>query len=98
MTKIHWRIISIIFLLLILIGCQSSAGDDELEGRISLWHSWSPEEARVLQEALTQFEEIHPKVQIITVAIPEGEILEEFNQVGNNGLGPGVDDWRRQLD
>jgi arabinogalactan oligomer/maltooligosaccharide transport system substrate-binding protein len=101
MTKIHWRITGIIFLLLILSGCQSSAGDDELEGRISLWHSYSPEEARVLQEALTQFEEIHPKVQIITIAMPEGQMLEQFYKVGNNGLGPGLmigdDSWISDL-
>ena len=101
MTRNHWQITGMIFLLLILIGCQSVAGDDEISGRIVLWHSWSPEEARVLQEALTQFEEIHPKVHIITVALPESQLLEEFYQVGNDGLGPGLmigdDSWISDL-
>ncbi|MBE2220241.1 MAG: extracellular solute-binding protein [Anaerolineae bacterium] len=101
MKRRYWQITGLIFLLLIVGGCQSDAGEDELEGRIALWHSWSPEEARVLQEALTQFEEIHPNVKIITVAIPEDQILEEFYQVGNDGLGPGLmignDSWISDL-
>jgi arabinogalactan oligomer / maltooligosaccharide transport system substrate-binding protein len=100
MMRIQWRLIGIIFLLLVLIGCQAAEGDD-LKGRIALWHSLSPEETIVLDDALTQFTQIHPDVDIIAVAFPEDQMLETFYQVGNDGLGPGLmigdDSWISDL-
>ncbi len=87
----------IALLLLGLSGCQSARSGDELSGRVTLWHRWPPEEAAVLEEALAEFQEIHPHAQIATVALPEDEILSEFIDAGNDGLGPGLlladDDW-----
>jgi maltose-binding protein MalE len=55
----------------------------------------------VLDEALAQFQEIHPKVSIISVALPEDQILNEFITSGNAGLGPGLlignDSWIGEL-
>lgn len=95
-------IITLLFpLLLLLIGCSASQPGDELKGRISIWHSWSPAEAIVLEQALAEFQEIHPKVNIITFAIPEDKILDEFIDAGNDGLAPGIllgsDSWIGEL-
>ena len=101
MTRRQLKVIWLLFLLLIMVSCQSTLPDDELNGRIILWHSWSAAEAVVLEEALAQFQEIHPNVRIITVALPEDQILQEFNDVGNDGLGPGLlignDSWIGEL-
>ena len=95
--KIGW----LLLLLLILAGCRAETPDDELSGRITLWHSWSAAEAAVLNEALAEFQELHPEVRVIPVALPEDQILEEFIAAGNDGLGPGVligaDSWIGEL-
>ena len=101
MTRKRWRIAGIVFLLLLMAGCQSPAPDDELKGRIILWHSWTPTEAAVLDAALAQFQAIHPQVHISTVALPRDQIMQEFYRVGDDGLGPGMliggDSWIGEL-
>lgn len=93
----RFRIAWLLFLLLLIVGCRATSPEDELSGRITLWHSWSEEDAVVLEEALAQFEEIHPEVRIVPVALPEDQILGEFNRSGNDGTGPalliGDDSW-----
>ena len=94
---------AILLLVLLLVGgCQTNLGDDDaLRGRITLWHSWPSTDAVVLEETLAQFQEIHPDVHIITVAMPPDQILEEFINTGTDGLGPdlliGADDWIKDL-
>ena len=96
---IEWRlrIFTLLFLLFLLVGCRATSPGDELSGRITLWHSWPEEDVVVLEEALAQFQEIHPDVRIMPVAFTADQILEEFNKSGNDGLGPalliGYDSW-----
>ena len=86
----------LVFLLLVA-GCQSNQGDDELKGPVTLWHSGSASEAAVLDEAIIQFQEIHPEVKVITVGWPRDEILNKFQRSGRDGVGPdlliGNDSW-----
>ncbi len=95
------RIFTLLFLLFLIVSCQPNSPDDELSGRITLWHSWSEEDAVVLEEALAQFQEIHPNVRIVPVALPTDQILDEFNKSGIDGLGPalliGNDSWIGEL-
>ncbi len=95
------QVMGLILLLLASVSCRSNVADDELNGRVTLWHSWSAAEAEVLDEALAQFQEIHPNVQIITFALPEDQILKEFVAAGKDGLGPGIligdDSWIGEL-
>lgn len=91
------------FLLLFMLigGCRASAPEDELAGRVTFWHSWPPEEAPVLQEALARFQEIHPDVRITAIAVPEDSILDAYRNAANDGLGPslmlGSDSWIGEL-
>lgn len=93
----YFKGIGCLILLLILCGCQFDTPDVGLNGRVTLWHSWTPDEALVLEKALDQFQEIHPNVQIITTAFPYDQILTEFMVAGKEGLGPslllGTDNW-----
>lgn len=92
-----WMLIS----LFILPGCQGNQIQDELHGRVTLWHSWPPAEAAELDADLARFEEIHPGVQIITLSLPENQFLEELITAGQDGLGPalflGKDEWISDL-
>jgi multiple sugar transport system substrate-binding protein len=91
----------ILMLLLVLAGCQSDQDPDALRGPVTLWHSWAPSEAAVLDESITQFEELHPEVDVIVVSLPDDELLDVFRRSGGDGLGPallmGRNEWIGQL-
>ncbi|MDX1417605.1 MAG: extracellular solute-binding protein, partial [Candidatus Promineifilaceae bacterium] len=91
----------ILIILLPLIGCQPGAAEDELSGRVTLWHSWSAEDTITLESALALFEEIHPAVRVVSIAIPRDRILEEFIRSADDGLGPamliGNSNWTAEL-
>jgi maltose-binding protein MalE len=82
---------------LFLAGCRSNQDEDALHGRVTLWHSWPASEAVVLQDAIAQFQEIHPDVRVITVSLPREQLLAEFQKAGKDGFGPalliGNDTW-----
>jgi maltose-binding protein MalE len=96
-----FRIVSLLFFLLILASCQPAAPDDELDGRVTLWHSWTAEEAMVLKGALNEFQEINPGVTVVSVALPPEELLDQFEKAAADGLGPdlllGSSDWIANL-
>lgn len=64
------------------------AADDELSGRILFWHSWSGEEAVVLNDMLAQFSALHPRVRIITTPFSQTAIQDAYVQRTRAGLGP----------
>ena len=101
MSKQQLRTASLLFFILLIVGCRPDSPNDEMRGRITVWHSWPEEDAVVLEEAVDQFEEIHPGVRIVPVSLPEDRILEEFKKSGNDGLGPalliGDDSWIGEL-
>ncbi|NJN53962.1 MAG: extracellular solute-binding protein [Anaerolineae bacterium] len=101
MIKQQLRIALLLFLILLIVSCRPDSQNDEMRGRITVWHSWPEENAVVLEKALEQFEEIHPGVRIVSVALPEDRILDEFKNSGNDGLGPalliGNDSWIGEL-
>jgi arabinogalactan oligomer/maltooligosaccharide transport system substrate-binding protein len=101
MTGHRLKIVWLFWALLLLASCQVETPADELSGRLTLWHSWSEAEAVILNEALAEFQELHPEVRIIPVAIPEDQILAEFIDAGQAGLGPslliGTDGWIGEL-
>ena len=96
------RLITLFLMLLALSSCQLfRQNDDEISGRVVLWHGWTPEETAILEDALDEFREIHPQVTVASLAMPRGEILEQYKQSANDGLAPdlllGSSDWVREL-
>jgi ABC-type glycerol-3-phosphate transport system substrate-binding protein len=72
-----------------------------LGGYVTVWHGWSPAEERVLQESLRQYEEIHPNVRVVAVAISKEQLLDEFRAAGRRGVSPdlllGSSSWIDEL-
>jgi ABC-type glycerol-3-phosphate transport system substrate-binding protein len=62
--------------------------DGQLSGRILFWHSWSGEEAVVLNDMLNQFSALHPGVRIITTVFDETAIHSAYTERTRAGLGP----------
>jgi len=96
------RFLPVFLFILLANGCRSvQTNDDALSARILVWHSWTSEEAEVLEEALLDFQEIHPEVGIISASIPPGDLLSQFRQSAANGLGPdlllGSSEWIQEL-
>ena len=96
------HLITSLLMLLALSSCQLfRQGDDELSGRVVLWHGWTPEEMAILEEALDEFREIHPQVTVASLALPRGDLLEQYKQSADDGLAPdlllGSSDWVREL-
>lgn len=96
-----WLIACLLLLSLALSGCQPVAGDGELRGRVTLWHGWTGTEVVELREALERFQEVYPGVQVVELALPEGQILEEFTNAAHDGLAPdvliGQNRWIKEL-
>ncbi len=95
------RILGLGLALFLLLGCQPVTPEDDLNGRITIWHSWSGQDAVVLREMLDRFQEIHPNVRVVDLGMPADQILAEFKDAAQNGLAPGVvigqDGWIREL-
>lgn len=93
----QWKSIGYFVFLLVLSSCQLTSSNDQLSGRVTIWHTWTPEETLVLDQALAEFEEIHPNVHIVSVAFSYDQILAEFMEAGKEGLGPtlifGTNSW-----
>ena len=92
------NLVLLIFLILALSGCQSTPENlGALSGRVILWHSWTPNETLVLEQALAEFREINPQVTIVALALSSDQLLEQFQQSAKDGLGPdlllGSKDW-----
>jgi arabinogalactan oligomer/maltooligosaccharide transport system substrate-binding protein len=99
--RIGWLAATALAVALILASCGNERPEDKLKGRITLWHSWTEAEAAVLGEALAEYQELHPEVRVIPVALPQDQLLEEFIDAGIDGLGPGLligkDNWIGEL-
>ncbi|MCB0179551.1 MAG: extracellular solute-binding protein [Anaerolineae bacterium] len=93
----HKTILLMVFLLGVS-GCRSTPNNTgALSGHVILWHSWSPDEALVLEQALAEFRESNPQVTLVTLALPADDLLARFEQSANDGAGPdlllGSTDW-----
>lgn len=89
-------------LFLGLVSCRGFLSETQrINGRIIVWHSWNSTETAVLLEALRDFQEINPGVQVINVPLTPNELLPRFIQAAREGSGPdlliGSDDWIQEL-
>lgn len=82
---------AVIVLVLLTTACGAlgrGANSDELSGRLLFWHSWTGEEAVVLNDMLNQFSALHPNVRVIATAFSEETIGNSYIQRTRAGLGP----------
>ena len=83
-------------IVVLLAGCARldtpfSTRADEREivrERLLLWHTWTGDEAQVLNEKLDRYMELVPDVRIIALSIPEARIVQKFAEQNARGLGP----------
>ena len=84
-------------------GCQTTMTPEtpRITGRALLWHGWSDGEADFLEQLVDNFSAINPETRIITIAVPQGELLAQYQASTAQGIGPdlviGSSDWVRPL-
>jgi len=94
------KYLTILLFLFLLLSCTAS-DEEQLSGRILLWHRFDEADTVVLHGMLTKFSEIYPAVQVVSAAIPPDELLTRYENTAAQGLGPdlliGANDWIHQL-
>ncbi|MCB0192010.1 MAG: extracellular solute-binding protein [Anaerolineae bacterium] len=95
--KINTLITTLIVTLwisLLLTACGVEAGSNtaatarQAEGAILLWHDWTGAESAYLNSLLDRFRQLHPQVSVISVAVPQDELVATFQERTEAGLGP----------
>ena len=75
----------------------TAAGEPELEGVISLWHSWNETETQGLIEIIDRFQNLHPGVLFDVLYIPFEELRTKYEATVESGQGPmallGPSEW-----
>lgn len=72
-------------------GTDSLTGRDQgdtLSGRVLLWHTWTGEEGRALDEMLANYQRLNPGVQILSVAVEADRLVSRLADRSSAGLGP----------
>ena len=75
-----------------LTGCanplRSQPAANDLRGALLVWHNWPEPESQIIQQLLTDFMRIHPRVTIVNEYVPSAELDERFIAQMAAGLGP----------
>ncbi|MCA9951735.1 MAG: extracellular solute-binding protein [Anaerolineales bacterium] len=76
----------------VLTGCTTPPSPQEstIKGRILFWHTWQGTEAQVLNDLIADFTTLHPGVDVITVPVSAGTIVNRFQDRSVSGLGPDI--------
>ena len=77
----------------LIAACTGSAADiNDLQGprsdRILIWHTWTDEDAVILNEMLEAYRELNPGVDVISVAVPESLFVTRYADRNAAGFGP----------
>lgn len=95
-----FKILIMLLCSLLLVACNFDAdnsNNNQLSGRILLWHGFNEEESVVLHSILDQFGSIYADIQVVSAAVPEEEFLLRYQNTAAQGLGPdlliGSSDW-----
>jgi arabinogalactan oligomer/maltooligosaccharide transport system substrate-binding protein len=84
----------ILIIALLLPACDpagaasTQAGGPQLNGYLLLWHDWTGPESSVLNNLLDQFQQLHPGVTVISMAVPSDQLVQSFTSRVAAGLGP----------
>lgn len=81
--------------LSVFAGCKTQPAEQAIT--ITIWHSWSGSELDVLNQAITQYNTLHPKVTINTLQTPFDQLQNKYQTEAASGGGPdilvGPADW-----
>ncbi|MCB0226661.1 MAG: carbohydrate ABC transporter substrate-binding protein, partial [Anaerolineae bacterium] len=97
--KIKTLIVTFIITLLVslpLTACGSETESNatatarQSKGTILLWHDWTGAESAYLNSLLDRYRQLHPGVNVISVAVPGDELVATFRERTEAGLGPDV--------
>lgn len=82
------------WLLVLVVMIWGTACTHDVSGRkplkqpILLWHAWNERETKVLNELLARFATIYPENVVIQQGFSAEELLAQFRQQAQRGLGP----------
>ncbi len=62
--------------------------DDNPRGRVLLWHSWTGEDGRALEQMLASYQSLSPGVEVLAVAVDLDRLSSRLGDRSNSGLGP----------
>lgn len=77
------------FALLALVGCLTRTAFAE-KTRVVLWHPQRGEERAVLEALLRRYEALHPDVEVVPLAVPDGPFKDKLTRFVSRGAGPDV--------
>lgn len=84
MTRIR-RLVWLLAAVGLIAGCNVA---DARPARLLLWHTWSGEQATTLNAMIAAYRDLNPDFEVITVAVPEAEIVSRLADRSESGLGP----------
>lgn len=90
----RWRQLLVLMLaVLALAACSperlaGSGQSDTPRGRVLLWHTWTGEDGRALEQMLAGYQALNPGVEVLTVAVDLDRIAGRLGDRSNSGLGP----------
>jgi arabinogalactan oligomer/maltooligosaccharide transport system substrate-binding protein len=94
-VKVFSILLAVLLTLSVFAGCKTQPAEQEIT--ITIWHSWSGSELEVLNDAITQYNTLHPKVTIDTLQTPFDQLQNKYQTEAASGGGPdilvGPADW-----
>jgi maltose-binding protein MalE len=93
------KVVSLLLALLLTVsifaGCKTQPAEQPIT--ITIWHAWSGSELDVLNDAITKYNQLHPKVTINQLQVPFDQLQNKFQTEAAGGGGPdivvGPADW-----
>jgi len=94
-VKVVSLLLAILLTVSVFAGCKKQPVEQAIT--ITIWHAWSGSELDVLNEAITKYNVLHPKVTIDQLQVPFDQLQNKFQTEAAGGGGPdilvGPADW-----
>lgn len=73
-----------------MIGMLFSACQSIVVPRIVLWHSFSTDQAAIIDAAVERFGEIFDDVIVVSSYVPPDDLIDRYKETASQGLGPDI--------
>lgn len=97
MTANFRRLLAPVLASAVMGGCAGTSDPDSL----TLWHSWGGAELATLKTVVSQFEALHPGLDVMALQIPHDTLLDKYTRSSAANGGPdiliGDNDWSGKL-